>query len=237
MFVQCIWSVLWVCGCFATSLNEVEYDANCADNYDNEISMDQQEETPSVGPCQDDAPRWDKLFIALEDSHMRQNMLLSAVDQNCGGGLTPMKTLWEKLAKGGCHLCTANVEKTCKTQAEQMHSKLHQDFMEIMNYNIEMEKNLNLTLQHVLHRSHEMNIRLKRLEDGPKISPRPTLVTKEYDTTTTNSGLKEQEVENQWLDKGTIGKTLVTIATELQRIQLQLKEVMEEKWRKDRGDT
>ncbi|KAJ0062985.1 hypothetical protein NL108_010269 [Boleophthalmus pectinirostris] len=237
MFFQCIWSVLWVCGCFAVSLNEVDYDTNCSDNYDNEISMDQQDESPSMGPCQDDAPRWDKLFTVLEDSHMRQNMLLSAVDQNCGGGgLTAIKMLWDKLTKGAGHLCSANMEKICKTQAEQMHLKIRQEFLDIMNYNIEMEKNLNLTLQHILHRSHETNIRLKRLEDSPKMSPHPTSIPKAYVSTATDSGLKGQEVENQWLDKGAIGKTLVTIATELQRIQHQL-EVMEETRKKGRGDT
>ncbi|KAJ3613479.1 hypothetical protein NHX12_019728 [Muraenolepis orangiensis] len=44
-------------------------------------------ESPAA-PCQAaDLPRWDKLFIALEDSHMRQNMLLDALEQ---------------LAKGAC---------------------------------------------------------------------------------------------------------------------------------------
>ncbi|KAK7904069.1 hypothetical protein WMY93_016676 [Mugilogobius chulae] len=228
MFVQSFCSVMWICGCFAASVNDVEYETNCGENYDNEISLDQ-EDSPSLDRCRDDAPRWDKLFTALEDSHMRQNMLLSSVEQVCGGGVAPVKMLWDKLTKG----CAANVERICNAQAEQIHSKTQREFVNVMSYNADMERNLNLTLQHILHQSHQTNARLKRLEDSPKISPHPTLVTRAYGTTT----LKEQEVENQWLDKGSIGKTLVTIATELQRIQVQLSEVIEETRRKDKGDT
>ncbi|CAL9686908.1 unnamed protein product [Knipowitschia caucasica] len=225
MFFQSLWSLWWIFGCFAASVNDVDYDTNCAENYDNEISQDQQEDSPSAGPCRDDSPRWDKLFIALEDSHMRQNRLLSSVEQNCGGGV---KMLWDKVTKGGCHMCAANMEKICKTQSEQTDSKIHQDLMDIMNFNIDLERNLNLTLQHILRKSHVTNERLKRLEDCPKMSPHPTLVTKAHGTSVLDSGLKEQEVENPL-----IATTLVTIATELQRIQLQLNEVIEETRRKN----
>ncbi|XP_072314369.1 pentraxin-related protein PTX3-like [Eucyclogobius newberryi] len=228
MFVL-VWSVLWSLGCFATSLNEVEYDANCAENYNNEISLDQQDDAPSPGRCRDDAPRWDKLFTALEDSHMRQNMLLSSAEQNCAGGAAgAVKMLWDRLTKGGCHLCAANMERICKSQAEHLDSTVRREFSESMNRHADAERSLNWTLQRVLHQSKETNERLKRLEDNSKTSPRPTV---------SSGGLKEQDVANRWSDKGSIGETLVTIATELRRIQVQLDGLIEEARIKDKGDT
>lgn len=232
MFFQRICFVLWILGDIAGSMSEDEYDMNCAENYDNEIPLDQQQESPSLGPCQDDAPRWDKLFTALEDSHMRQNMLLSSVEQSCGGGSTPLKMLWDKLTKGGCHICASSMEKTCKTLAEQTNIKIHGEFVEIMNYNAEMERNFNLTLQMILSQIQETNSRLKRLEDGPKVPPRPTVVAKVHGAATTAS--KSELKENQG---GSVGEALVSIATELQKIQLQLNEVIKEARNEGRGDT
>lgn len=233
MFVLRIWSVL--CLFAFVSLNEVENDLNCAENYDNEIPLDEPEEDtlPVVGTCQDDTSRWDKLFTALEDSHMRQNMLLSSMEQ-CTS-LLPLKT-----SKGPCYHCATNMEKNCKTQAEQIYLKLRQDLQDILHYGIENERRMNLTMEQLLYKTHETNNRLKRLEDGQKNpKPRPTMWPFGTETTFTSSssnGPKEQDT-NLLRDMDPIGKALVAIATELQKVQLQLSKVIEETRRKDRGDT
>lgn len=236
MCVLRIWRVLCVLGCMGASLsmNEGEYDTNCAENYDNEISLDQQEETPA-GPCQDDVSSWDKLFIALEDSHMRQNMLLSSVEQCCGGGM-PLKMFIDKLSKGTCHQCVS-MEKLCKAQIEQTSLKLHQDLVGFREYDADREKNLNVTLQQLLHRTHETNVRLRRVEEGQRVVPRPTTRPGAFGVTTLSSGGFKEEAIIQSLDMGAIGKALIAIATELQNVHLQLNKVIEQTMRTDRGDT
>lgn len=110
----------------------------------------------------------------------------------------------------------------------------------------------------LLHNSHEENARLKQLEEssvhralpsaatdsflgmGHQPTPRPGglgavfgLGTKPFP-----SGVKEQEVTSP-LDMATIERALVSIATELQKVHLQLNRVIEQTGtpRKDRGDT
>ncbi|XP_051252366.1 pentraxin-related protein PTX3-like [Dicentrarchus labrax] len=253
-----IWRVLCVLGFVGASLcvNEVEYEGNYADNYDNEISQDQQGgETPTT-PCQAaDFSRWDKLFIALEDSHMRQNMLLDSLEQCCGG-MVPLRTQVDRLAKGTCQHCLPSLESACKAQAEQMRVRLQQGLVKLQKEEAERERSLNATLQQVLHSSLEANARLKRLEEGRghRVVPsgaadnrtghQPTQIPGSLGAAfglgmkPLPSVLKEQEVTSP-LDLATMEKALVAIATELQKVHLQLSRVIEQAGtlRKDRGDT
>lgn len=214
-------------------------------------------------PCQAaEFSRWDKLFIALEDSHMRQNMLLESLEQCCGG-MSSLRTQVEKLAGGttGCRQCVVpSVEATCRAQVEQVSHRLQRALMELREEEAEKERRLNSTLQMLLRSCHEGNVRLKRLEegggghrvavtsgpgDGSRMRHPPTPAPGGSGTTFTlgmkpfQSVLKEQEVTSP-LDMATMERALVAIATELQRVHLQLSRVIEQAGalRKDtRGDT
>ncbi|GAA6213294.1 uncharacterized protein LOC108874988 [Lates japonicus] len=252
-----MWGALCVLGFAVASLcvNDVEYDRNYADSYDNEISQDQQGGESPTTPCQAaDFSRWDKLFIALEDSHMRQNMLLDSLEQCCGG-MVSLRTQVEKLARGTCQQCVPSMESACRAQAEQVGIRLQRGLAELSEEGAERERRLNSTLQMLLRSSHEENTRLKQLEEGHRAvlpsgpgdnkmghqpTPRPgglgaafSLGMKPFPT-----GLKEQEVTSP-LDMATMERALVAIATELQRVHLQLSRVIEQAGtlRKDRGDT
>ncbi|XP_029983228.1 uncharacterized protein LOC115414149 [Sphaeramia orbicularis] len=244
MHVLRTWRVLCVLGYVGASLsvNDVEYDGNCADDFDNEISQDQQEGPPAA-PCQADSSRWDKLFIALEDSHMRQNMLLRSLEQCCGG-MTSLKLQVDKLAKGTCHQLLPSVENACRAQAEQAHLKLRQDLAELREKGVERERRLNVTLQKLLHNSHEQNSRLRRLEENKAALMGPADTNRRGPPPTLRPGgsgplilsvLKEQEVSPP-ANKTVVEKALVAIATELQKVHLQLNRLMEQTV-KDRGDT
>nr|XP_046269108.1 pentraxin-related protein PTX3-like [Scatophagus argus] len=251
---------IWLCvlGFMGASLcvNEIEYEGNYADNYDNEISQDQQGGEAPTTPCQAaDFSRWDKLFIALEDSHMRQNMLLESLEKCCGG-MVSLRTQVDKLAKGTSQQCVPGLESTCRAQAEQARVILQQGLVELRKEEAERERSLNATLQQLLHSSHEGNARLKRLEEGRghilvplgaadsgmghQPTQRPGGLGAAFGSSMKPfpSVLKEQEVTSP-LDMATMERALVSIATELQKVHLQLSRVIEQAGtlRKARGDT
>ncbi|XP_034091049.1 uncharacterized protein LOC117558770 [Gymnodraco acuticeps] len=244
MHVFGMWRVLCVLGFIGASLcvNEVEFEGNFAESYDNEISQDQQEgETPDT-PCQHAGfSRWDKLFIALEDSHMRQNMLLESLEQCCGG-MASLRTQVDKLAKGTCHQCRPSLESACKAQADQASVKLQHGLLKLHSEEEERERRLNDTLHQLMHIGHDGNARLKRLEENrSQPTPRPGglgalafgLGIKPF-----TSGVQEQEVTPP-MDTATMERALVAIATELQKVHLQLSSVIEQagSLRKEREDT
>uniref|UniRef100_UPI0037E76C07 pentraxin-related protein PTX3-like n=1 Tax=Semicossyphus pulcher TaxID=241346 RepID=UPI0037E76C07 len=253
-----IWRVLCVLGfiCASRCVNEVEYEGNYADSYDNEISQDQQEGETTSPPCQAaDFSRWDRLFISLEDSHMRQNMLLESLGQCCGGMLS-LRTQVDKLSQGTCQQCQPSLESACRAQAEQSSIRLQQGLVELREEEAEKERRLNATLQQLLHSSREGNARLKRLEEVGVIGAMPSGAADSrvgqqptqrpgglgaafgFGMKPYPSGTKEQEVTSP-LDMATMEKALVAIATELQRVHLQLSRVIEQAGtlRKNRGDT
>lgn len=190
-------------------------------------------ETPTT-PCQAaEFSRWDKLFIALEDSHMRQNMLLESVSQCCGG-MASLRNQVEKLVKGSL----PRLESTCRAQAEQARAWLKEGLVELEEKEAERERKLNATLQQLLQRHRDGNASLKRPEEpgaGSGMRHQPTQVPRRK---TFTSVLKEQEVTSP-LDMAAMETALVVIATELQKVHLQLTSVIEQAGtlRKDRGDT
>ncbi|XP_033469861.1 uncharacterized protein LOC117248735 [Epinephelus lanceolatus] len=247
-----VWRVLWLLGFMSASLcmNEVEDEGNYADNYDNEISQDQQEGGTETTPCQAaEFTRWDKLFIALEDSHMRQNMLLESLEQCCGG-MVSLRTQVDKLAKGTCQQCLPSLESACRAQAEQASVRLQKGLAELREEEAERATKLSAHLHQLLRSSSEGNIRLRRLEEGGGQRAVPTMGSQAtarpgsigagfgLGMKPVTSGLKEQQVTSP-VDLATMKEALVAIATELQKVHLQLSRVIEEAGtlRKGRGDT
>ncbi|XP_071768503.2 pentraxin-related protein PTX3-like [Centroberyx gerrardi] len=253
MCVFGVWRVLCALCYVGASLcvNGVEYEVNYADSYDNEISQDQQEGGSPATPClAADFSRWDKLFIALEDSHMRQNMLLESLEQCCGG-LASVRTQVERLARGTCQQCLPSLEAACRGQTEQASLRLQRGLEELRQEGAERERRFNSTLQQLLHGSHEQNARLKRLEEGSvhraeasgggrpagaghsgtgPITQRPGVLGAGLGLGAKplpSSGLKEQEVTSP-LDVAKMERALVAIATELQKVHVQLNRLMEQ---------
>ncbi|XP_077587925.1 pentraxin-related protein PTX3-like [Stigmatopora nigra] len=100
-----IWGVLCMMGYASTSplLGQVDY----TDVYDNEVSREQHEADSHQAQtsCQAaELSRWDKLFMALENSHMRQNMLLDS-SESCRGAATALRAQVEHLARTASRQC------------------------------------------------------------------------------------------------------------------------------------
>lgn len=183
---------------------------------------------------------------------MRQNMLLESLG-DCCGRMVSHKTQADKLAQGTCQQCLRGLESVCREQAEETRVRLQGDMAKLREEQAERERNLNTSLQQLLNQSHEENALLKRLEEGQghrvvpsdsKMRHQPTQQPASFGTVfglgskPLSSVLKEQEVSSP-LDLATMEKALVAIATELQRVHLQLSRVIEQAGtlRKDRGDT
>lgn len=199
-----------------------------------------------------DFSSWDRLFVALEDSHMRQNMLLDSLSQCCGG-MTSLRTQLDKLVKGKG---LPNLESVCRLHVGQVRVRLQQGLLEVKEEEARRERNLNATLQQLLRQSHEGNFLLKRLEEswGHRAAPSGGAESKMRHQPTQTPGasgaafglgakqasplLKEQDVTLQQ-DTATVEKALVAIATELQTVHLQLSRVIEQvgTLKKGRGDT
>lgn len=202
-------------------------------------------ESPTT-PCHTDIARWEKLFIALEDSHMRQNVLLESLEQHCGG-VTSLTTQVDKLAKGTCQRCAPDLVSACRAQADYASVRMHHSLKELREEEAERERRINVTLQMLLHSRHEENDRLALLEE--ESAPADDNMVHEPTQKPGSLGrvistvmklfpyrLKGKEATSQ-VDMVAMKRELVAIATELQRVHLELRKVIEQAGpREARGD-
>lgn len=183
-------------------------------------------------PCQPaDFSRWDRLFVALEDSHMRQNVLLDSLGRCCGG-MASLRTQLDKLVKGKA---LPGLETACRLHLEQVGVRLQQGLLEVKEEEARRERNLNATLQQLLLRTHEGNFPTRH---RPTPTPGASGAASGLGAKQASPLLKEQDVTSL-PDTAAVEKALVAIATELQTVHLQLSRVIEQVGtpRKGRGDT
>ncbi|XP_014888466.1 uncharacterized protein LOC106947762 [Poecilia latipinna] len=252
MHVFRIWGVLCVLSAAGSSIcvNEIEDDDGFADGYGNEISLDQQQESSNT-PYHADLSHWDKLFIALEDSHMRQNMLQESVERCCGGTAS-LRSQLEKLLRGASQQSSPSPGSACRAQAEREALGLHRGLAELRRDGAEMEGRINATLQAILRGRREDEARLSRLEEaasessssrsrsGHQATQRPGGSGRAFSSGLNSfpSELEEQDLSSQ-VDLDMIRGSLVVMARDVQRLYQQLTTVIEQAGtlRKGRGDT
>ncbi|XP_037097309.1 pentraxin-related protein PTX3-like [Syngnathus acus] len=184
-----IWGVLCMILCTGGSpyLNQVDY----VDFYDNEVSREQlgEDSSESQTSCQsDNLLRWDKLFIALENSHMRQNMLLE-LSESCCGAMTSLRAQMEHLARTASRQCPS-------WQAAL--KLLRQDLLELREEGEARERRFNATLQ-TYNRSSPLGVKEQDVTQGVTSPPADSLE-----------------------------RALVAIATELQKLHVQLGRVIQQ---------
>ncbi|XP_054894543.1 uncharacterized protein LOC129365390 [Poeciliopsis prolifica] len=236
-----IWVVLCALSAAGSSscVNEAEDD----EDYGNEISLDQQQqESPNS-----DLSHWDKLFVALEDSHMRQNMLLESAERCCVGPAS-LRSQLDKLLRAASQQSSPGLESACRAQVEREALGLHRGLAELRRDGAEMERRMNDTLQAILRGRREDEARLSRLEEaasgsgggGHQQTQRPGGPGRAFSSglNSVPSELEEQDLSSQ-VDLDMIRGSLVVIARDVQRLYLQLSTVIEQAGtlRKGRGDT
>lgn len=111
--------LLTVCVCLALAYND-DFEVDYADSYVNEITDGETPEpTLSPAPCSSpDLTKWDKIFSMLENSQMRENMLLVEMEALRGEMLRFVAQY------GGS--CGAAVETAGKRMAVQLEGRLRQ---------------------------------------------------------------------------------------------------------------
>ncbi|KAM8853017.1 pentraxin-related protein PTX3 [Synchiropus picturatus] len=118
---------VWSCLCLALAYED-DIEVNYADNYYNEISQGETPEpTPSTTPCRaPDLTKWDKIFSMLENSQMRETMLLQYADDIIKVEMSSVKgEILRFLAEyeGSCGLA---VEAAGRRAAAQVEARLRE---------------------------------------------------------------------------------------------------------------
>nr|XP_005159288.1 pentraxin-related protein PTX3 [Danio rerio] len=186
-------------------------------NYFNEIPDEDQLEdetpTPSPEPCKNTAfTKWDKLFTMLENSQMKENMLLQYADdiikvelQNLRGEMIQFVAQY-----GGS--CASAVESSVRRAGTQTESRLQNALDRAREVSADRYEQHDAVLQQLLAVSVNQAAQLDRLEKGClKSGAFKNIQTRHLmqDVTETENG-------------GKLEKSLETISSELQSIREQL---------------
>ncbi|NXT17716.1 PTX3 protein, partial [Syrrhaptes paradoxus] len=142
-------------------------------NLDNEIEgpvLGTEETSPSSLPascdCQREHTEWDKLFIMLENSQMKENMMLQAMDEVLKVDLATLKAELSQL--------TASLAGTFAAAAEKLTSRVVSQMEQVLTRNCDhageakrlQESEQGKVLEHILLLSHNVSVRLGQLESA-----------------------------------------------------------------------
>ncbi|NWI29230.1 PTX3 protein, partial [Sula dactylatra] len=136
-------------------------------NLDNEIEgpVLGTEETASCD-CQREHTEWDKLFIMLENSQMKENMMLQAMDEILKVDLQTLKAELSQLTTNLADTFTAAVEKVTSHVMSQVEQALVRSSDQAEEAKRLHESERGKVLEYVLLLSHNVSSRLSRLESA-----------------------------------------------------------------------
>ncbi|XP_052405047.1 pentraxin-related protein PTX3-like [Carassius gibelio] len=193
-----------------------EYGEDYSDSYYNEISNGERLQTGATQiPCPpQDLSRWDKLFVMLEDSQMKQDMLLN---QNEDMVKTEMDSIRKELHKlNNNKVCLQASENTCKCISEQMNGNLNQAMEQLREAADTYQAQNNETLLQLIQFSRNQATRLTKLESSSLLGAGLGQVAMKSFSTYQ----KEQEAINA--DGGKLERALMATVADLQRVHAQL---------------
>ncbi|NXS42885.1 PTX3 protein, partial [Balaeniceps rex] len=152
------------------------------------VNLDNEIEGPVVGTeetvscdCQREHTEWDKLFIMLENSQMKENMMLQAMDEILKVDLQTLKAELSQLTTNLAGTFAATVEKVTSHIVSQVEQALARNSDQAEEAKRLRESEQGKVLEHVLLLSHNVSSRLGRLETyvkGPNCActNRPVLI-------------------------------------------------------------
>ncbi|XP_036452923.1 pentraxin-related protein PTX3 [Colossoma macropomum] len=189
--------LLWL-PCMLTGLS---YDyRDYSDSYYNDISEGGKQEAVTSSPCGGrDQSRWDKLFTMLEDSHMRQNMILEAGEET-------MRNLREEIQSRSCS--SSMLEESCSTLGQQLDRKLDLKLDaavdEVKQAADRLQAQCSSALQRLENFTGLQASRLEKLENGYL------------------GQVMMKSQQESGVDAGKLERVLMATAADLQRVHTQL---------------
>uniref|UniRef100_A0A3Q3DDS3 Pentraxin 3 n=1 Tax=Hippocampus comes TaxID=109280 RepID=A0A3Q3DDS3_HIPCM len=165
------WSI---CVCLTLTYDD-DIEVNYADTYYNEIIEEETPEpTPSSTPCRSpDLTKWDKIFSMLENSQMRENMLLQYADDIVKVEMGSLRGEILRFVSQYGGSCGAAVETAGRRMALQLEGRLREslerlkfgDYIPTADGNsVGSSNNLEAMLQQLLSATRSQATRLGKLE-------------------------------------------------------------------------
>lgn len=148
----------------SSALNNEDYDLMFL-NFENEIEsmVPATEETISCN-CQQEHTKWDKLFIMLENSQMKENMLLQSIDEILKVELQTLRTEMIQFVANFAGTCTTTIEKVTSQVLSQVNQTLRRNSNHIQESKTLHESEQRKILDEILQLSHNVSNRLTQLE-------------------------------------------------------------------------
>ncbi|XP_029026770.1 pentraxin-related protein PTX3 [Betta splendens] len=155
---------------------EDDIEVKFADNYFNEITEeDKAEPTPSPAPCPSrDLNKWDKIFSMLENSQMRENMLLQYVDDIVKVEMGSLRGEMLSFVAQYGGSCGVAVETAGRRMASQLESQLSDALERLLPGDASRAGRpggVEAALQQLLSAAHTHASRLSKLEAGCLAGP------------------------------------------------------------------
>lgn len=189
---------------------KVDYDIN----YSNELPKAEQTEgetpAPSLEPCKGSAfSKWDKLFTMLENSQMKENMLLQYTDDIIKVELQSLRgDMLQFVAQYGGS-CAVAIENSVRRTGAQMETRLQNELDRLRKVSADQSAKCDEVLQQLLVSSGNQAAKLERLENVCLKS-------------TQAKSLQARHLTHDVTDAGRLEKGLTTISSELQALREQM---------------
>ncbi|XP_061638352.1 pentraxin-related protein PTX3 [Phyllopteryx taeniolatus] len=220
-----VWSM---CVCL-TLTYEDDIEVNYADTYYNEITEEETPEpTPSATPCSSpDLTKWDKIFSMLENSQMRENMLLQYADDIVKVEMGSLRGEILRFVAQYGGSCGVAVETAGRRMALQLEGRLREslerlkfgDYIPTAGGNsVGNSNNLEAMLQQLLSTARIQANRLGKLESSCFSNPGSVKATSQL-SQGGSTDHREQEVTTQEV-------VLEGALAVLQQTRMELQEVL-----------
>uniref|UniRef100_A0A8C2ZLU4 Pentraxin 3 n=1 Tax=Cyclopterus lumpus TaxID=8103 RepID=A0A8C2ZLU4_CYCLU len=221
---------LSACVCLILAYED-DIEVNYADTYYNEISdAETPEPTPSQTPCTSrDFSKWDKIFAMLENSQMRENMLLQYANDIIKVEMTSLREELLRFVGQYGYSCGVALESAGKKMAMQMEGRIRETMERLKPRDqtvaaVENSNHLEAMLQQLLSAAQMQTSRLAKLETscfsgpgaGMGLNAKPGSQLPEE---AGGAGLREQEVTSQEV-------ALEGVLAAMQQIRVELGEVL-----------
>uniref|UniRef100_A0A8C8RW45 Pentraxin-related protein PTX3 n=1 Tax=Pelusios castaneus TaxID=367368 RepID=A0A8C8RW45_9SAUR len=148
----------------SSALNNEDYDLMYL-NFENDIeNMVPATEEALSCDCQREHTEWDKLFIMLENSQMKENMLLQSLDEILKVEVQTLRAEMIQFVANFTGMCSSAIEKVTARVSSQVDQTLTRKCNHVQECEKLHESDQRKILEEILQLSHNVSNRLTQLE-------------------------------------------------------------------------